>query len=130
MLNAAPKAASSRVWVPPDRTGAVGCDLSAGLGIGPHLHGRAGRAGHRAADQHQVARGHDLDDLQTALGDPLAAHATRSADALLHAGRPRRGADRARRADVVGAVALGARGEVVTLDRAGEALALRGAGDL
>src|SRR6202000_573949 len=49
---------------------------------------------------------------------------------LLHPGRPRRGADRAGRADVVGAVALGAGGEVVALDRGGGALARGGARDL
>ena len=42
----------------------------------------------------------------------------------------RRGADRARGAHVVRAVGLGAAGEVVALDRALEALALGGAGDL
>src|SRR5207248_1570458 len=45
-------------------------------------------------------------------------------------GRCRRGADRAGLADVVRAVALRAALEVVALDRAGEALALRDAGDL
>src|SRR3954454_11859903 len=99
-------------------------------GIGPHLHGLTLRARHGAAHEHQVAIGHELDDRQALLRGALGTHVARAADALEHARRRGRGADRARRALVVRAVGLGARGEVVTLDRALEALALADAGDL
>ena len=86
--------------------------------------------GDRAADQQQVALGVDLEDLEAALGDPLAAHPARHLHALEHAGGIGAGADRARRADVVRAVGDRAAVEVVALDRALEALADRGRGDL
>src|SRR5690349_16646129 len=122
-LNGTPNTSSSSlcVLVPP-RTGASA--------IGAHLHGAALRTGHRAADEHQVLVGDQLDDLEAELGHAPAAHASRALDALEDARRGRRGADRARGAHVVGAVALRAGVEVVALDRAGEALALRLAGDL
>ena len=74
--------------------------------------------------------GAHLDDLEAALGDALVAHLAWSANALEDARGRRRGADRARRADVVGAVAGRAAAEAVALDRALEALALRDPGDL
>src|SRR3954451_12249674 len=121
--NSAPKAASSSVtfFVPP-RTGA--------LAIGAHLYHAVARAGDGAADEQQVLGGPDVDDRDAALGDALVAHLAGQAHALEHArGRGAR-ADRARRAHVVRAVALGAGLEPVALDRALEALALRGPGDL
>src|SRR4051794_16790581 len=121
--NSAAKAASSSVtfFVPP-RTGA--------LAIGPHLHDGVARPGDRAADEQQVVAGAHVDYGQAALGHALGAHLARAADALEDARRRRRGADRARRAHVVRAVALRAAGELVALDRALEALALADAGDL
>ena len=74
--------------------------------------------------------GAHLDDLEAALGDALVAHLAGAADALEDARGRRRGADRARGADVVRAVAGGAAAEAVALDRALEALALGDAGDL
>src|SRR3954465_2705026 len=122
-LNSAPNAASSSVaFLVPPRTGA--------LAIGPHLHHAVARAGDRAADQQQVLAGAHVDDGQPALRHALRAHLSRAADALEHARRRRRCADRARRADVVRAVADRAAGEVVALDRALEALALAGSRDL
>src|SRR5215217_2857129 len=122
-LNGAPNTSSSRVsvWSEP-RIGA--------LGIGADLHGGALGARDRAADEHQVLAGDQLDDRQALLGDALAAHAARAADPLEHARRRRRGADRARGAHVVRAVGLWTGVEVVALDRALEALALGHARDL
>src|ERR671930_654144 len=94
--------------------------------IAAHLHDAAWRPRHRPAHEQEVVLGDDLDDLEAALGHAAAAHAARPADALEHARRRGRRADRAGLADVVRAVALGAGGEVVALDRALEALALRG----
>src|SRR3954470_10388837 len=48
-----------------------------GSAIGPDLHGAVLGPGHGPADQEQVAIGQDLDDLQPALRDALAAHAAR-----------------------------------------------------
>src|SRR4051812_26784297 len=122
-LNSAPNTSASSVSVSVEpRIGASA--------IGAHLHGAALGPRDRAADEHQVLVGDQLDDGQTLLGDALAAHAARSADALEHARRGRRGADRARRAHVVRAVGFRAGLEVVALDRAGEALALALARDL
>src|SRR5919197_1224635 len=98
--------------------------------IAAHLHDAAWRPRHRPAHEQEVVLGDDLDDLEAALGHAAAAHAARPADALEHARRRGRRADRAGLADVVRAVALGAGGEVVALDRALEALALRGPRDL
>src|SRR5262245_39535831 len=122
-LKRAPKTASSSVavLVPP---------RILALGIGAHLHHAVAGAGDRAADEHEVLRGVELDDLQPLVGDALVAHLARAADALHHARGPRRRADRSRGADVVRAMGLGAAAEVVALDRALEALALRSAGDL
>src|SRR3954466_15834015 len=122
-LNSAPNAASSSVaFLVPPRTGA--------LAIGPHLHHAVARAGDGAADEQQVLGRADADARDPALGGALVAHLAGQAHALEHARGRGRGADRARRAHVVRAVALGPAGEPVTLDRALEALALRGAGDL
>src|SRR4051794_28657151 len=121
--NSAPKATSSSVtcFVAPS-TGA--------LAIGAHLHDAVARAGDRAADEQQVVVGADTDDGDAALGDALVAHLAGQAHALEHARGRGAGADRARGAHVVRAVALRARLEAVALDRALEALALRGARDL
>src|SRR4051794_12702206 len=122
-LKRAPNAASSRSTLSePPRTLA--------LAIGTHLHDAVAWPRHRAADHQEVLPRVDAHDLEAALRDPLVAHLARPADALEHARRVGGGADRARRAHVVRAVAHGAAGEVVALDRALEALALRGAGDL
>src|SRR6185312_11023280 len=43
-------------------------------GIAAHLHDRAGRAGDRAAEQHQVLGGVHRDDLQAALGAATVTH--------------------------------------------------------
>src|SRR3954463_142738 len=92
-LNSAPNAASSSVaFLVPPRTGA--------LAIGPHLHHAVARAGDGAADEQQVLAGAHLDDGQAALGDALAAHLPGAADALEHARRRGRRADRAGSADV------------------------------
>src|SRR5205823_6622605 len=88
------------------------------------------RPGHRAAYEQQVLVRNHVDDLEAALGDALVAHLARTADALEHARGRGRGADRARRTDVVGAVSDWAAAEVVALDGALEALALGGPGDL
>src|SRR4051794_26196303 len=123
-LNSAPNAASSSVTVPvPPR-------VFADLAIGPDLHDAVARAGNGAADHEQVLAGVDLDDLEALLRDALVAHLAGAADALHHASGPGGRADRARGAHVVRAVGLRTGGEVVALDRAREALALRGAGDL
>src|SRR4051794_6756590 len=122
--NSAPKATSSSLtFLVPPSTGAW-------LAIGPHLHHAVARARDGAAHEQQVVALADVDDGQAALGDALVAHLARPADALEHARGRRRGADRAGRAHVVRAVALGAAAEVVALDRALEALALADAGDL
>src|SRR3954470_3486035 len=122
-LKRAPNAVSSRSTVfDPPRTEA--------LAIGTHLHHAIARPGDRAADHQQVLAGIDAHDLEPLLRDALVAHLARAADALEHACGVRGGADRARRAHVVRAVAHGTAGEVVALDRALEALALRHAGDL
>src|SRR3954447_26218575 len=122
-LNAAPNATSSSLafFVPPRIFASA---------IGAHLHEAVARARHGAAYEHEVVLRVEADDRQALLGDALVAHLARSLDALHHAGGPRRRADRAGRADVVRAVRLGAAGEVVALDRALEALALGGSGDL
>src|SRR3954452_1658066 len=98
--------------------------------IGAHLHKPVAATGDGAAQHQQVALGVDLDDFEAFLGDPLVAHLAGAADALHHARGPGGGADRARGSHVVRAMALGPGAEVVALDRALEALALRGAGDL
>src|SRR5205814_5684524 len=82
------------------------------------------------ADEQQVLAGAHVDHGQPALGHALGAHVARAADALEHPRGSGARADRARRADVVRAVARGAAAELVALDRALEALALADAGDL
>src|SRR3954449_5740790 len=122
-LKRAPNAVSSRSTLfEPPRTFA--------LAIGAHLHDAVARPGHGAADHQEVRAGVDAHDLEALLRDALVAHLAGAADALEHAGRVCRGADRARRADVVGAVAHRSAGEVVALHGALEALALGGPGDL
>src|SRR3954470_24931413 len=122
-LKRAPNAVSSRSTVfEPPRTGA--------LAIGPHLHHAVARPRHGAADHQQVLVRVDAHDLEALLRDALVAHLARAADALEHAGGVGGGADRARGAHVVRAVADGAAREVVPLDGALEALALRDAGHL
>src|SRR3954452_12070414 len=122
-LKRAPKTASSSVavLVPPRILAS---------GIGAHLHDAVARARDRAADQHEVLGGVEPHDRQAFVGHALVAHLARAANALHHACRPGGRADRARGANVVRTVGLGAAAEVVALDRALEALALGGAGDL
>src|SRR5205085_5682729 len=84
----------------------------------------------RAPDQQQVALRVDLDHLEAALGDTAAAHAAWHAGSLEHTGRVGAGADRARRAYVVGAMGYRSAMKVVAADRAREALADPGARDL
>src|SRR4051794_15415401 len=123
MWNSSPNTPSSRSTVPVlPRYGA--------LGIGADLHCPALGARHGAAQQEQVLVGDHVDDGEALLGHALVAHLARAADSLEHAGRGGGRADRARGAHVVRAVGDGAAAEVVALDRALEALALRGAGDL
>src|SRR3954454_781518 len=122
-LKRAPKATSSRSTLPESPS-------TLALAIGAHLHHAVARPGDRAADHQQGVARVDAHDLEAALRDALVAHLARPADALEHARGVGGGADRARRAHVVRAVADGAAGEVVALDGALEALALRDAGDL
>src|SRR3954469_1799445 len=123
MWNSSPKTPSSRSTLPVlPRYGA--------LGIGANLHSPALGARHGAAQQEQVLVGEHVDDGEALLGHALVAHLARAADSLEHAGRGGGRADRARGAHVVRAVGDGAAAEVVALDRALEALALRGARDL
>src|SRR4051812_37543476 len=96
----------------------------------PYLDGAALGSRHGAAQQQQVLVGDHVDDGQPALGDALVAHLARAADALEHARRRGRGADRSRGAHVVRAVGDRATREVVALDRPLEALALGDGGDL
>ena len=129
MLNSSPKTSSSRSTLPvlPMREPAVlamsgtrvliSTTPPLGPGTAPRMSSRFWSATH-------------VDDLEPALGDALVAHLARAANALEHARRRGRRADRARRAHVVRAVGDRAAAEVVALDRALEALALRGAGDL
>src|SRR5215218_1130432 len=121
-LNLTAKTASSSVTAPPP--------ILEALGIGTDLHRAAARAGYGATDEQQVFLRDDLDDLEALLRDALVAHLARAADALHHACRPGGRADRARGPHVVRAVRLRAGGKSVALDRALEALALRGPGDL
>src|SRR5215207_5665919 len=104
--------------------------LAIALALGPDLDGAALGPRYGSADQQQVLVGDHVDDLEPALGLALVAHLARTADALEDPRRRRGGADRARCAHVVRAVADRAAREVVALDRALEALALADAGDL
>src|SRR5205085_6615066 len=97
---------------------------------GAHLHDAVLRARDGALDEQEVPLRIDVVHRQAELRDALAAHAARHLDALEHARRRRGGADRARLADVVRAVRARAGAEVVTLDRALEALADADARDL
>src|SRR3954471_4833849 len=133
-LKGAPKATSSRsTLAEPPRTLAPPTDCLSrcaprcgetrgALAIGSYLHHAVARARDRAADHQQVLARVDAHDLEALLRDALVAHLARAADALEHAGGVGGGADRARGAHVVRAVAHGAAGEVVALDRALEAL--------
>src|SRR3954468_1809102 len=122
-LNGAPNTAWSSVTLSSEPS-------TAASAIAAHLHGRALGARDRAAHEHQVVAGDQLHDRQAELRHALAAHATGALDALEHARGRRGGADRAGGTDVVRAVRLRAGVEVVALDRALEALALRDARDL
>src|SRR5436305_3571216 len=124
MLKRASNATESNETVPPPSTGAFRSAIAA------HLHGPALRPGDSSAHEQQILLGEHLDNGEATLGDPAAAHPARTTDALEHTRRRGRGADRARRPDVVRAVRLRAALEVVALDRALKALALRGAGHL
>src|SRR3954466_11745863 len=122
-LKRAPNAVSSRstVFEPPSTWA---------LAIGAHLHHAVAGPGDRAAHHQQVLVDVDAHDLEALLRDALVAHLARATDALEHPRRVCGGADRARGAHVVRAVAHGAAGEVVALDGALEALALGHARDL
>src|SRR5206468_2086779 len=109
---------SCRGWAPSPRS------------LAPHLDRAVSRAGNAPLDQQEVSLRIDLDHLEPALGDPLAAHATGHLHALEHARRVGAGADRAGGAHVVRAVRGGAAGEVVAPDGSLEALADRDPGDL
>ena len=99
--------------------------------VRPDLDDAALRAGHGAADEQQVLVGDHVDDLEAALGHALVAHLARAANALEHARRAWREAPIEPGARTLCEPWLtGPRREVVALDRALEALALRGAGDL
>ena len=88
-------------------------------------------ARNRAADQQQVALGVDLDDLQILDRAANHAHVTGHALALEHAARRLALADRARGSVRHGHTVRGmVTAEVVTLHRAGEALADGGARDI
>src|SRR4051812_47910599 len=88
-LNAGPNPSSSTltVFVPPRIWTS---------GIGADLHRAALGPGDRAAHEHQVLGRDELDDRQALLGDALATHAARTADALEHSRGRRGSADRAR----------------------------------
>src|SRR3954470_18293307 len=96
-LKRAPKTASSSaaVLVPPRILAS---------GIGAHLHHAVARAWYGAADEHEVLGRIEPDDLEALVGRALVAHLAGAADALHHARRPGRCADRAGGANVVRAV--------------------------
>src|SRR5579862_1178202 len=81
MLKRAVNAPASRFTVPPPSLGAFG-EAARALGIGAHLHGATFGAGHRAADEHQVAVGNHFDHRDAALGDAAAAHSAGTAQPL------------------------------------------------
>src|SRR5437588_3534096 len=83
-----------------------------------------------ALDEQEVPLGVDLVDDEPDLRHPFAAHPAGHLHPLEHARGSRRRADRARLADVVGAVRLRPAMEVVALDRPGEALPVRDPADL
>src|SRR5712692_2543843 len=87
------------------------------------------RARHAAFDEDEVPLRIDADHLVRAGGDALVAHLTGHLQALENACRVG-GADGARLADVHRAVRLGPAAELVPLDEALEALALRRGGDI
>src|SRR5215207_3960928 len=124
-LKRAPKAVSSSLTFFDFAAPRIGASA-----IGAHLHHAVARPGHRPAHEQQVVVGVDAHDLEALLGDALVAHLAGAADALEHARGIGGGADRSRSAHVVRAVRHGPAVKVVALDRPGEALALRGAGDL
>src|SRR5215210_2505254 len=88
------------------------------------LHNRALRAGHRSAQEQQVLVPANVDHLEAALGNARVAHLAWAANALEYARGIGGRADRAGRANVVGAVGYRPAVKVVALDRALEALAL------
>src|SRR5918999_3090106 len=76
-LNGAPNTSASSLSLPlPPRIGASA--------IGAHLHSAALGTGDRAAQEHQVLVGDQLDDLEALLGHALGAHVAGAADALEH----------------------------------------------
>src|SRR4051794_29638632 len=79
-LKVAPKTSASSSTV-------SSCPRMGALGIRPHLHGPALGSRHRAADEHQIAIGQELDDLEALLGHAAAAHPARALDALEDARR-------------------------------------------
>src|SRR5437764_173926 len=131
-LSSAPKISDSSVtcfdsFPPPSRSGALGAAMSTLL---PHHDEAVLRAWYGALDEEQVALRVDTVDRESHLRHALAAEPAGHLHALEDAGRRGRRADRARLAHVVRAVGLGAAAEAVALDRSGEALADRDAGDL
>src|SRR2546423_1933258 len=131
-FTSAPKISASRVTCfaalpPPSSSGALGAAMGPLLS---HLDETVLRAGNRARDEEQVLLRVDAVDREPDLRDALAAEAAGHLHALEDARGRRGGADRAGLADVVRAVRHGAAAEAVALDRAGQALADRHAGDL
>src|SRR5205807_3279683 len=102
----------------------LGLDL---LGRLPDENKRTLGAGHAALHHQQVPLGVHSYHLVGPFGRPHVAHLSRHAHALEDA-RGVGGADRARLADVHGAVALGPAAEAVALDQTLEALPLGGGG--
>src|SRR6059058_2924169 len=100
------------------------------LAIASHLHRAVLWPRHRAPQEQQVPLRIDVEHFEPALGDAPAAHTAGHAQALEDARRVRAGADRARRAHVVGSMRLRAARVVVPADGALEALADGDARDL
>src|SRR5207237_7303435 len=131
-LSSAPKISASRVTCfeavpPPSSKGALGAAMRPLL---PHLDEAVRRPGDGAADEEQVPLRVDAVHPQADLRHALAAEPPGHLDPLEHARGRRGGTDRTRLAHVVRAVRLRAATEAVALDRPGEALADRDAGDL
>src|SRR5207247_1962108 len=95
----------------------------------PHHDDRVARSGDGAADDQQAARLVGLQDHEVLHGHAVVPLTARHAQSFENAAGRRARADRALTAQVVRTVGLGTAGEVVQVDRALEALALRDAGD-
>src|SRR4051812_23341030 len=90
----------------------------------------ASGTGQAALDQQEVAVGVGADDADLLDGHPLIAHVAGHLETAIDAAWRRAGADRPGRAVMVGPVGLRPAMEVVALDVAREALALRHASDV